>query len=156
MHNNLRYITRKRQTARLPELDGFSKMFAKVRFSQSPLKVTEDVLLANLVGFLKMVFFSNKLSDFRRHSAHASTELRSASYPNSGFPKMFDTSIFPEVTKNVSFANQPNFRRLQSIVDISESLDFWRRLPNVTEDVLPVELIRFPNINFFGNVRFAI
>ena len=60
MHNNLRYITRKRQTARLPELVGFSKLFAKERFSQSLLKVTEDVLLADLVGFLKMVFFSNK------------------------------------------------------------------------------------------------
>ena len=60
MRNNLRYITRKRQTARLPELAGFSKMFAKVQFSQSLLNVTEDVLLADLVGFLKMVFFSNK------------------------------------------------------------------------------------------------
>ena len=75
-----------------------SRITEDVRKSTISLAVTEDVLFAELIGFLKMVFFGSK-SIFRtcRISEDILHMLRqSSSCRNNGFPKMFDTLRFSQ------------------------------------------------------------
>jgi len=75
-----------------------SRITEDVRKRTISLAVTEDVLFAELVGFLKMVCFGSKLIFLTSQISEDILHMlrQSSSCRNSRFPKMFDTLRFSQ------------------------------------------------------------